>query len=141
MSNLTRRPYIAALAAFSLVLDSAMPLAAAAAPRQTAKPAATTTKPAAAVAAAPPVDGGWPRTYALSSGGSVLVYQPQTSSWEKQTHLVAFSAVAYRATAADKPALGTIKLEADTQVALTERLVRFQKLRSNGAESAHTLNA
>ena len=130
MSHLTRRPFVARLAVLSLVLDSTMPLAAAAAPGQTAKPAATT-KPASTAAAAtpPPVDGGWPRSYALSGGASILVYQPQISSWEKQTHLIAFSAVAHRATATEKPALGTIKLEAETQVALTERLVKFQKLR------------
>ena len=56
--------------------------------------------------------------YSLPSGGSILVYQPQIASWDKQTHLVAFSAVSYRAKAGDKPALGTIKLEADTKVAL-----------------------
>ena len=38
----------------------------------------------------------------------------------------AFSAVSHRTTAGDKPALGTIKLEADTQVSVTERLVNFQ---------------
>ena len=59
----------------------------------------------------------------------MLVYQPQTATWEKQTHLVAFSAVSYRATTTDKPVIGTIKLEADTKVATTERLVSFQKMR------------
>ena len=72
----------------------------------------------AAAAAAPPVDGGWPRTYSLPSEGSILVYQPQISSWDKQTHIVAFSAVSYRSKAGDKPALGTIKIEADTKVAV-----------------------
>ena len=131
MSHLRRRPLVAAIAAFSLVLDSAMPIAAAASPGQAAKPAPTATaKPAStAAAAAVPVDGGWPRSYTLPSGGSVLMYQPQTQSWDKQAHLVAFSAVAYRTTPAEKPAMGTVRLEADTQVALSERLVKFQKLR------------
>jgi hypothetical protein len=122
-----RRPAVAVLAGLSLLADSLMPLAAAAMPAQTAKQPA----PAAAVAKAPapPVDGGWPRTYTLPSGGSILVYQPQTSTWEKQKHLVAFSAVSYRATPSEKAAIGTIKLEADTAVALTERLVSFSKLR------------
>ncbi len=83
----------------------------------------------AAVAAATPVDGGWPRMYSLPSEGSILVYQPQVASWEKQSHLVAFSAVSHRSKAGDKPALGTIKLEADTKVALTERLVSFQQMK------------
>ena len=43
---------------------------------------------------------------------------------------MAFSAVSYRDKAANsKPALGTIKLEADTQVALADRLVNFQNMK------------
>ena len=75
--------------------------------------------------AAAPVDGAGRGCYDLPSGGTILVYQPQIASWDKQTHMVAFSAVSYRGKAAEKPALGTIKLEADTKVALTERLVSF----------------
>ena len=63
------------------------------------------------------------------SGGSILVYQPQISTWDKQTHLVAFSAVSLRNKAGDKPALGTIKLEADTKVAVADRLVSFQNMK------------
>ena len=59
----------------------------------------------------------------------MLVYQPQVASWEKQKHLVAYSAVSQRAKAGDKPAIGTIKLEAETQVSVTERLVSFQKMK------------
>ncbi len=86
-------------------------------------------KPAAGAAAATPVDGGWPRVYTLPSNGSVLVYQPQIASWERQAHVLAYSAVSYRNTAADKPVLGTIKLEADTRVATTERLVEFRNMK------------
>ena len=87
--------------------------------------------PLAAVAAATPkpIDGGWPRMYSLPSEGSILVYQPQISSWEKQSHMVAFSAVSYRSKSGEKPALGTIKIEADTKVALDDRLVSFQKMK------------
>ena len=67
--------------------------------------------------------------YSLPSGGSILVYQPQIASWDKQTRMVAFSAVSYRSKAGDKPALGTIKLEADTKVAVPDRLVSFQKMK------------
>jgi len=92
----------------------------------TAKPATTAaTTPASAVSAPPPVDGGWPRVYSLASGGNVLIYQPQIASWDKQTNLVAWSAVSYRAKTADKPVIGTIKLEATTKVAVTDRLVSF----------------
>jgi hypothetical protein len=120
-----RRPVVAAIATFSLVLDAAMPRAAASQTPVT-KPAPRTAAPAPVTA---PIDGGWPRSYGLPSGGSILVYQPQTASWAQQTHLIGFSAVSYRATSTDKPVLGTIKLEADTTVALTERLVSFHKMR------------
>jgi hypothetical protein len=90
--------------------------------RARAAPAAPVDEPVA-------VDGAWPRTYDLRSGGHVLVYQPQIASWDKQARLVAFSAVSYRATPTDKPTLGTVKIEADTQVALDERLVNFAKMR------------
>jgi hypothetical protein len=88
-----------------------------------AKPPATPVEP-------PPIDGGWPRLYELASGGSVLVYQPQVASWKDQKHMVAFSAVSYRGAAESKPALGTLRLEADTNVALTDRLVSFRNLRT-----------
>src|SRR4051794_34651109 len=96
-----RRRGVAALAAFALALDPIGPPLAGAqtAPAQPGKsiaaPAAATTPP--------PVDGGWPRSYPMASGGSVLVYQPQISTWEKQAHMIAFSAAAYRPTATDKP--------------------------------------
>jgi hypothetical protein len=134
------RPIVAAVAALTLLAGpGSPPVLVAATPRaQTAKPAApapTPSKPAqaratpASSATAPPVDGGWPRFYDLPSGGSILLYQPQIASWEQQTHLVAFSAVSYRAKTADKPAVGTIKLEANTKVALNDRLVDFKQMK------------
>src|SRR5262245_44725238 len=54
-----------------------------------------------------PVDGGWPRTYNLANGGKAVVSQPQVASWDRQTHLVAFSAVAFISNPAEtKPAMG-----------------------------------
>jgi hypothetical protein len=134
------RSIVAALAAVSLAVGPATPMAAAAqAPAAKPTPAAgVPQKPAKppskpeATGAAPtsaPLDGGWPRFYELPSGGSILVYQPQVASWERQAHLVAFSAVSYRVNASEKPAIGTIRLEADTQVALGDRLVNFQKMK------------
>jgi hypothetical protein len=132
------------VAVFSLLVQPMSPLitaagqqaqpATAAAPPQatTAKPAPGSKPPLAAVAAATPapiIDGGWPRAYTLPSGGNILVYQPQIASWDKQTHMTAFSAVSHRAKSGDKPALGTIKLEATTRVALEDRLVNFQGLK------------
>ncbi len=140
--NHRRRPHRAAaiVAAFSILLQPTAHLFAAMASQgqPTAKPAAAPAPTSAAptaqpgakpAAAAPLVDGGWPRTYSLPSEGSILVYQPQISNWDKQTHMVAFSAVSYRSKAGDKPALGTIKIEADTKVALTDRLVNFQAMK------------
>ena len=115
---------VALLAAASMVLQPTAHLLAAG---QT-KPAPQTTKPAAAAPSAP-IDGGWPRVYSLSSGGSILVYQPQVSSWQNQANLVAFSAVSYRDTASAKPVLGTVRIEAETKVALTDRLVNFHKMK------------
>ena len=113
--------------------QTSLAVAAAATPAQTAQPATqtkATTTATAATASAAPIDGGWPRMYSLPTGGSLLVYQPQVSSWQDQKHMVAFSAVSYRDKAGTEPALGTIRLEADTSVALAERLVSFKNLRT-----------
>ncbi len=130
---------VAAVAAVSLFTQMVVPIGLRA--QAAAKPQApATSKPAAAPSAAPaatakpavapaPVDGGWPRLYNLPSGGTMLVYQPQIASWDKQKHLVAFSAVSYRTKAGDKPAVGTIKLEAATDVSVAERLVSYQKMK------------
>src|SRR5262249_55324977 len=74
-------------------------------------------------------DGGWPRNYATSNGGSIQIFQPQIASWDGQRRLVAYSAVSYSAKGASKVALGTIKLEADTSVAVAERLVNFSQVK------------
>jgi hypothetical protein len=144
--NQPRHPRRAAaiVAALSLLVQPSAPAIAAATPQAqpAAKPAAPTSQttktttptapkvtPASAASAPAPVDGGWPRIYDLPSGGSILLYQPQIASWEKQAHIVAFSAVSYRSTTGDKPAMGTIKVESDTKVALDERLVNFNPMK------------
>jgi hypothetical protein len=144
--NQRTRLTAAIAAAFGLVLQPLTPAIAAATIQTSAKPAATTAQPAPKTSAAQapattaskpatagtpstPVDGGWPRVYTLASGGNVLVYQPQVSSWESQKHMVAFSAASFRAVAAEKPALGTIRLEADTIVSVADRLVKLQNLK------------
>ena len=102
------------------------------APGQAAAKPAPAAAPAAAgatVAVDTAVDGGWPRVYDLPSGGTILLYQPQIATWDKQTRMVAYSAVSLRTQGAEKPVLGSIKLEADTRVALDERLVNFQNLK------------
>jgi hypothetical protein len=47
--------------------------------------------------------------------------------------MVAYSAVSYQEKGAAKPALGTVKLEADTQVSTAERLVKFKDLKISEA--------
>ena len=93
--------------------------------------AAAATKPAAAAPAtaqAPPVDGGWPRAYQTPAGTKVVVYQPQVAEWAAQKHMVAYAAVGVESPGAQKPALGSIKVEADTRVALDSRLVSFSDM-------------
>ncbi len=82
---------------------------------------------ASAAAAAQTVDGGWPRAYTTASGAKVVLYQPQIASWVDQKHMTGYAAVSYTARGATKPALGTIKIEADTHVAVAERLVNFSE--------------
>jgi hypothetical protein len=96
------------------------------------KPATPATKPAASPATTPAtqiVDGGWPRVTDVAGGATVLIYQPQIASWDKQKHMVALAAVSYRDKETTKPILGTITVEADTKVSLTERLVSFSAMK------------
>lgn len=68
----------------------------------------------------------FPRTYKLLSGGHVTLYEPQVTSWSGQTHLVAWSAVAYEAKPGEKPTIGSIRIEAVTEVSLDGRMVHFK---------------
>ncbi len=73
-------------------------------------------------------DGGWPRAYQTSSGQRFMVYQPQVADWVNQRRMSAFAAVSVEQPRQPKPALGTIKIEADTQVALDVRMVSFSDM-------------
>ena len=116
---------LALLTASSLLLPG--PLAAAS-PQQAA--------PAKATAAPPPLDGGWPRTYSTPSGGQLVLYQPQVASWDRQLHMVAYAAVSFLPQGAEKAQLGTVKVESDTVVAVSERLVRFPSVKVTEAKFA-----
>jgi hypothetical protein len=85
---------------------------------------ATALSCAAGVAHAAPGDPGWPRDYTTAAGHQVRLYQPQIASWDDQAHLAAYVAVSH-ATVGEAPVLGTVRLEADTSVALEARLVRL----------------
>ncbi|RPI51582.1 MAG: hypothetical protein EHM55_18580 [Acidobacteria bacterium] len=83
--------------------------------------------PLATAPSTPPVptDGDWPRRYVTASGAQLIVYQPQVASWENQRHAVLWAAVSYTPKGTQTPALGSLKVESDTSVALEERLVSF----------------
>jgi hypothetical protein len=74
-------------------------------------------------------DRGWPRGYGLPSEAQIVIYEPQIANWDEQKHLVGYAAVSYVTKGEPKPALGTIRLEADTQVSLEQRLVMFSSLK------------
>src|ERR1044071_1196515 len=78
-------------------------------------------------------DRGWPRGYNLPSEGQIVIFQPQIASWDDQKHVVALAAVSYVAKGAERPVLGTIKLEGDTLVSLEQRLVKFSTLKISEA--------
>ena len=102
---------------------AAKPAAAPAAQPAAAKPAS------AAAPAMATLDGGWPRPFTTASGATFMIHQPQVASWANQKLMTFYAAVSYTAKPGDKPALGTIKAEADTKVSVTERLVDFSVLR------------
>jgi len=113
-----RSPRVAALVALALSIP----------PGSLARTQSTPAVPSAAAATEPSLppgtnaDTGWPRTVTLNHGTAVW-YQPQIESWTRQTQIVGWSAVAYTPTGAKEPALGTIKIEGTTRVALDDRLV------------------
>ena len=93
-----------------------------------ASPMLSVAAPAPArAAAAAPADGGWPRAYPTASGGRLTIYQPQIVSWQDQKRMVMYAAVSYMGKDDKTPTLGTIKVEANTSVAVPERLVSFSE--------------
>jgi hypothetical protein len=99
-----------------------------------AKPATPQAAPAAKTAAvtSAPADQGWPRLYTTPSKGQVMLYEPQVSSWANQKQIVLHAATSYQppgASGTSKPSLGTIEIEARTQVSLEARLVSFAAMR------------
>ena len=83
---------------------------------------------AAGAAAALPVDGGWPRVYATGSGARLVLYEPQVASWANQKRIVMYAAVSYSGKYQRTPALGTLRIEADTRISRQNRLVDFSEL-------------
>ena len=115
---------VALLIAPGGALGAFMQTAAAPAARQ--NPAAPAAKQsAAAPAAAAQADRGWPRRYLAPDGAEIVIYQPQIMSWDNQQQMTLLAAVSYLPKGATMPQLGTITAEAQTRVAVEERLVDF----------------
>src|SRR5215471_3940205 len=92
--------------------------------KQTPAPQKTATKLAQFV------EKSWPRSFTTASGASVVMHQPQIASWDDQKHLVAYAAISYLAGGeTEKPSLGTVKMETDTQVSTTEHMVKFTTIK------------
>jgi hypothetical protein len=125
------RNAVALTMAASLALFPLLDVARAQAPAAPAGAVKPAPRPATAAPAATqrPADGGWPRAFTAPSGATVVLYQPQVASWVDQKHIIAYSAVGYGKKGAEKPALGSVKLESDTNVALDDRLVYFRQLK------------
>jgi hypothetical protein len=121
---------VAIMAAVCLALSPATPLLAQQ-PAPAGPPKPATAVPARTAPAAPeaPHDGGWPRGYTMPSGGALILYQPQIASWDGQRHMSAYTAVSYTPKGAPKPHLGSVRIEADTKVSVSDRLVSFAPLK------------
>jgi len=110
----------------ALLAAAATPLVAQSGPA--ARPAAPASQRSAASLDAS-ADGGWPRAYLSPSGASIVLYQPQIASWPEQMHMTLYTAVSYVAKGKQTPAIGVLKVESDTSVALADRLVSFSEFR------------
>jgi len=114
-------PFISYALAMSLMFPGGVPLSAVTAGTQ-ANPPSTTTRGAATPQ---PVDGGWPRAYITTAGSRLVLYAPQVASWLDQKKIVMYAALSYTPADQSAVALGTVRIEANTKVAVPERLVSF----------------
>src|SRR6185295_17017051 len=74
-------------------------------------------------------DGGWPRLTETPSGATLIMYQPQVVSWERQRDLVAMAALSYLAKGKSKPDMGTMTFTAQTSVSTEERMVKMENVK------------
>ena len=68
------------------------------------------------------------------AAAKIVVYQPQVASWDEQRHMVAYAAVSYEAKGATKPALGSLKIEADTKVSVVRAPGQLQRPQDHGVQ-------
>jgi len=78
---------------------------------------------------APAPDAPWPRRYQATDGSVVTMYEPQIATWENQKKMTLHAAVTQTPKGSDMPLVGTVIVEADTKVAVAERLVDFSSFR------------
>ena len=70
-------------------------------------------------------DAPWPRRFQAPDGSIVVIYEPQIATWENQKKMTLFAAVTHTPKGAEKPLVGTVQVEANTRVSVSERLVDF----------------
>ena len=114
---------------FSLVISSGHAVGVAGAAPQGSRPSTT----ARASTTQQPADGGWPRAYITNSGARLVLYEPQIASWLDQKRMAMYAAVSYTPAGQSTATLGTIRVEADTKIAVPERLVSFSDLQITSA--------
>ena len=115
----SRSPWVASLLITLLASPNEDPLHAQA---PAAQPAAAKTPAPVTPPPGTNADTGWPRTLQMQNG-TLVWFQPQVESWTDRKKIVAWSAVAYTPLTATQAALGTIKIEGDTQVSVDEDVV------------------
>jgi hypothetical protein len=123
------KTFIGSALFFSLLISGAASTGASGAGPQGSRPST----PARASTAEQPVDGGWPRAYITSSGARLVLYEPQIASWLDQKRMAMYAAVSYTPAGQSTATLGTIRIEADTKIAVAERLVNFSDLQITSA--------
>jgi hypothetical protein len=88
-----------------------------------------TPAPKPTMTATEPPDGGWPRDYPRPDGSRILLHEPQIASWKDQKQLTLHAAVSYIPSGSETALLGTVIADAETRVAVDERLVDFSAFR------------
>jgi len=84
---------------------------------------------AQSTSAPPPTDAPWPRRFQTSAGGIIVMYEPQIATWDDRKVMSAYAAVSFTPASGAQPLIGSIEIEADTNVSVPERLVDFSKFR------------
>jgi hypothetical protein len=105
---------------------------AAASPQAAPAPTAAATDNEIPQAATPPGSPLWPHTVE-QGGASVTIYPPQVLSWPEQKRISVRAAVAITPKGADRPFLGTIELDGDTDVDMANRDVAVSHLALTGS--------